>query len=130
MDGIFRSYNISPDQAALMDLTRGELISFDTDEQGQITRLQPPAVESVFEGTISAIEGELVTVTSSSGQTVTTPVPPGTIARLDLVPGKDLMVIQYQGTWATKICCTPTAAVPEAPVGAFDPEPEPIPGLW
>lgn len=135
LDGIFRSYTVSPEKIDSMKLTLGDLVAFDTDESGKITRLQLPEVESVFEGTISAIEGELVTVTSSSGQTVTTPVPPATIARLGLMPGKDLMVIQYQGTWATKICCPPVAAadpptVPSPPVGGFDPQPEPIPALW
>ena len=135
LDGIFRSYTVSSKNVASMRLTRGDLVAFDTDESGKITRLQPPEVESVFEGTISAIEGELVTVTSSSGQTLTTPVPPATIARLGLIPGKDLMVIQYQGTWATKICCPLAAAadpptVPNPPVGGFDPQPEPIPALW
>ena len=131
LDGSFRSYTLTPEMAASLNLTSGELVSFDSDDSGQITRLQPPVVESVLEGTVSSIEGELVTVTSPSGRSVTTPVPYATISRLDIAPGKELMVIQYEGTWATKICCPPVAAVPPPPIGGGELPPEvPIQGLW
>ena len=130
LDGSFKRYTLTPEMAAAMDLGKGELVAFDADDGGQITQIKPPAVESVLEGTVSSIEGELVTVTSLSGESVTTPVPYSTIERLALAPGKELMVIQYQGTWATKICCPPVAAVPETPIGGIELPPEPVQGLW
>jgi hypothetical protein len=125
---------------AASGLQRGALVGYDTDASGALTRLEPAAVEREFSGKISAINGDQVTLTSATGETFVTPVETATIARMGLVPGKELKVTTHVGTWATKICCVETPApvttipvVPEpTPIqGGGEPvPPAPIRGLW
>jgi hypothetical protein len=126
---------------AASGLQRGTLVGYDTDASGALTRLEPAAVEREFTGKVSSINGDQVTLTSATGETFTTPVETATIARMGLVPGKELKVTTHVGTWATKICCTETPApvttipvVPEPtpiPRGGGTPvPPAPIRGLW
>jgi hypothetical protein len=122
-------------------LQRGSVVGFDTDAaSGNLTRLESAQVDRTVSGTVSSIEGDQVTVQSSTGETITTPLSSATIARMGLAPGKELIVTTYQGTWATKVCCPETPApvstvVPTPtpqPVGApfLPPPPKPVPGLW
>jgi hypothetical protein len=126
---------------AASGLQRGTLVGYDTDASGALTRLEPATVEREFTGKVSAINGDQVTLTSATGETFTTPVETATIARMGLVPGKELKVTTHVGTWATKLCCTETPApvstipvVPEPtpiPRGGGTPvPPAPIRGLW
>jgi hypothetical protein len=125
---------------AASGLQRGALVGYDTDASGALTRLEPATVEREFTGKVSAINGDQVTLTSATGETFVTPVETATIARMGLVPGKELKVTTHVGTWATKICCVETPApvstipvVPEpTPIqgGGTPVPPAPIRGLW
>jgi hypothetical protein len=142
LDGTTKQLTVPSNLSATASgLQRGSLIGYDTDPSGALTRLEPPTVEREFTGKVSAINGDQVTLTSASGETFVTPVETATIARMGLVPGKELKVTTYAGTWATKICCTETPApvstipvVPEPtpiPQGGGTPvPPAPIRGLW
>jgi hypothetical protein len=110
---------------AASGLQRGALVGYDADTSGALTRLEPATVEREFTGKVSAVNGDQVTLTSATGETFTTPVETATIARMGLVPGKELKVTTHVGTWATKLCCVETPA----PVNTIPvvPEPTPIP---
>lgn len=120
---------------------RGDLVGFDTDPAGNLTRIEPATVEREFKGTISSINGDQVTLLSPSGETFTTSVETATIARMGLTTGKELKVTTHAGTWATKICCTetpaPVSTIPIVPAPTPMPQgggtpvaPVPIRGLW
>jgi hypothetical protein len=142
LDGTSQTLN-APDSMSgtVGSLKRGDIIGYDVDKAGAVSRLEPPEVERAFEGTVSAIDEDQVTVTSASGETMTTTIRPSTIGRLGLAPGKQVTVTQYKGTWATKVCCV-EAPPPAAPVeppppveqppagGVEQPPPEPVKGLW
>jgi hypothetical protein len=125
---------------SLGGLQRGAIVGFDTDPSGAITKLEPAEIDKKVAGTVSSINGDQVTVLSSTGESITTPVSTATISRMGLAPGKELIVTTYKGTWASKLCCpeTPPAPVsnvvpqPEPPVGApfVPPAPKPVQGLW
>jgi hypothetical protein len=127
--------------ASASGLQPGSLVGFDTDASGGLTRIEPATVAREVQGTISAINGDQVTLLTSSGETFTTSVDTATIARLGLVPNKELKVTTYDGTWATKICCTetpaPVSTIPIVPAptpmpqgGGMPVAPQPIRGLW
>ncbi len=122
-------------------LRPGSLVGFDTDASGSVARIEPATVEREVQGTISSINGDQVTLLTSSGETFTTAVDTATIARLGLVPSKELKVTTYAGTWATKICCVetpaPVSTIPMVPAptpmpqgGGMPVAPVPIRGLW
>jgi molybdopterin-binding protein len=122
-------------------LQRGSVVGFDTDPaSGNLTKLEAAQVDRTVSGTVSSIEGDQVTVQSSSGESITTPLSSATVARMGLAPGKELIVTTYKDTWATKVCCPETPApvntvVPTPapqPAGApfVPPPPKPVPGLW
>ena len=119
MDGTPQTYTVSPELASSLSLQRGELVGFDTDDQGMITRLRPPTVARQFQGTIQdiayeEIEGSTVgtiTLALDDGTTATTRAMESTIANSGLVPGDELVVTEFQGTYATKLC-RPVAAQP------------------
>lgn len=120
-------------------LQRGSLVGFDTDASGNVTTLQPPEVDKTIDGTVSAIDGDQVTVVSSTGESMTTSIETATIARMGLVPGKGLTVTTYKNSWVTKVCCKETPApvapppVVPTPGGAGDLPPAktfPGTGLW
>ncbi|MGB8698462.1 MAG: hypothetical protein WCD18_03510 [Thermosynechococcaceae cyanobacterium] len=130
--------------ASVSGLQRGSLVGFETDAAGSLTQLQPPETDRTFEGTISTIQGTQVTLTSATGESLTTPIAPATISRMGLAVGKPLKVTQYKGNiWASKLCVPETAA-PVVPVtvepaptpvipsgGGFTPPPvRPVPALW
>ncbi len=115
-------------------LQQGALIGFDRDASGNLTRLEPAEVDRTVEGTISSIDEDMVTVQSSSGETMTTSIDTATIARLNLTPGKGVKVQSHKGTWATTVCCveTPPAPVtPQPPSGGGTVQPPtPTRALW
>jgi hypothetical protein len=119
--------------SAASTLQQGSLVGFDTDATGNLTRLEPPAVDRKLEGTISAVEEDQITVQSASGETMTTSVDSATIARLGLAPGKEVSVTTYQGTWANLICCVEKPPIPVTPIpsggGTVEP-PTPTRALW
>jgi hypothetical protein len=126
LDGTTKQLTVPSNLAtSASGLQPGALVGYDTDPSGALTRLEPAQVEREFSGKVSAINGDQVTLTSATGETFTTPVETATIARMGLVPGKELKVTTHTGTWVTKICCTPTPA----PVNTIPvvPEPTPIP---
>jgi hypothetical protein len=142
LDGTTKQLTVPSNLAtSASGLQRGALVGYDTDATGALTRLEPATVEREFTGKVSSINGDQVTLTSATGETFTTPVETATIARMGLVPGKELKVTTHAGTWATKLCCTETPApvstipvVPEPtpiPLGGGTPvAPLPIRGLW
>jgi hypothetical protein len=141
LDGSTKQVAVTGDQASsLSTLQPGSILGFDTDPSGAVTKLQSAEVDKKVAGTVSSIDGDRVTVLSSTGESLTTPVSSATISRMGLVPGKELIVTTYKGTWATKICCPQTPApvsnvVPEPapqPAGApfVAPAPKPVQGLW
>ncbi len=122
-------------------LQPGSLVGFDTDAAGGLARIEPATVEREVQGTISSINGDQVTLLTSSGETFTTAIDTATIARLGLVPSKALKVTTYAGTWATKICCTetpaPVSTIPIVPAprpmpqgGGMPLAPVPVRGMW
>jgi hypothetical protein len=139
LDGTSKTLTVA-DAGSLGTLKRGDIVGYDVDKSGNVTNLQPPEVERAFEGTVSAIDEDQVTVTSATGETLTTTIRPSTMARLGLTTGKQVTVTQYKGTWATKVCCVEPPApppvetpppVPQPPAGGVEqPVPEPVPGLW
>jgi hypothetical protein len=140
LDGTSQTLNV-PDSLAgtTGSLKRGDIIGYDVDKAGAVSRIEPPEVERAFEGTVSAIDEDQVTVTSATGETLTTTIRPSTIGRLGLTPGKQVTITQYKNTWATKVCCVepPPAPlpveppVPQPPAGGVEqPVEEPVKGLW
>jgi hypothetical protein len=115
-------------------LQQGSLIGFDRDASGNLTRLEPAEVDRTVEGTISAIDEDMVTVQSSSGETMTTSIDTATIARLNLTPGKGVKVQSHKGTWATTVCCVETPPAPVTPQppsgGGTIQAPTPTRALW
>ncbi|NCJ07257.1 hypothetical protein GS597_12225 [Synechococcales cyanobacterium C] len=141
LDGTTSNYPLAStvDPSAVMGTARGDLVGFDLDESGAVSRLEPPTVSQAFEGRVTSIEDDQVTLVSDSGEILTTTVMPSTIARKGIVPGKELIITEYQGTWATKICSPHTPPVveipviPPAPIGGPElppPVSQPIPALW
>ncbi|NJK40972.1 MAG: hypothetical protein HC934_05710 [Acaryochloridaceae cyanobacterium SU_2_1] len=111
------------------------MVAYDTDQNGAVTKIEPPAVSQVFEGTVSDIEGDQITVIAPDGSSLTTTLATENINRLALAPGKEVSVTQYQGTSATRVCCIPkfVQAPPVAPPPfqpPFQAPPPPIPALW
>lgn len=138
LDGTSKTLTVS-DPGPLASVKRGDIIGYDVDKSGAVTRLEPPEVENAFEGTVSAIDEDQVTVTSATGETLTTTIRPSTAARLGLAPGRQVTITRYKGTWATKVCCVEPPAPPapyeppppQPPAGGVEqPPPEPVKGLW
>jgi hypothetical protein len=115
-------------------LQQGSLVGFDRDASGNLTRLEPAEVDRTVEGTISSIDEDMVTIQSSSGETMTTPIDTATISRLNLVPGKGVKVTSHKGTWATTVCCVeapPAPVTPQPPSGGGTVQPPtPTRALW
>ncbi len=135
LDGAVQTYNV-PDEVAASGIQPGQLVGFDVDEEGGLSRVEPPQVDQTLEGTVSSID-ELgnITVTSEDGQTLTALVGTEAIERSGLVEGDErVRLTTYQGTSASKMCQSKCvgpcpALAPPPPVGA--PElPPPIPALW
>jgi hypothetical protein len=142
LDGTTKQMPVTGDMMSYASgLQKGSVVGFDTDPaSGNLTKLEAAEVDRTISGTVSAIEGDQVTVQSSTGESITTPLSSATIARMGLTNGKELIVTTYKGTWATKACCPTTPApvsnvVPEPapqPAGApfVPPAPKPVQGLW
>ncbi|HEY9826705.1 MAG TPA: hypothetical protein V6D19_14770 [Stenomitos sp.] len=148
LDGKTETYTLADPAIQSDGFKRGELVGFDPDAQKMVKNLQAPTVERKFEGTVSSINKKnQVTLTAQDGQTLTTYISPSTVARMGIVPGKEIMVTQYANTWATKVCNrevpapipqavepTPMPVAPPMPTGAGDfpppPMPTPVKGLW
>ena len=142
MDGVAQTYSVSPEVARTLNLRRGELVGFDTDEAGMITSLRPPSVARQYQGTIqniaySDIDGAdvgTITLALPDGSVETTQASAATIANSGLGQGDDLVVTEFQGTFATKLC-RPLAAAPDPiiepePVILPPSDPLPVPALW
>jgi hypothetical protein len=142
LDGTTKQIPVTGDMMSYANgLQKGSVVGYDTDPaSGNLKKLEAAEVDRTVSGTVSAIEGDQVTVKSSAGESITTPLSSATIARMGLAPGKELIVTTYKGTWATKACCPTSPApvsnvVPEPapqPVGAplAQPAPKPVQGLW
>jgi len=148
LDGTEKSYTVPEGSSA--ELKQGDLVGFDVDEEGVVSRVQPPAVDEVIRGTVTDIDPESQTVTlmpEGADEAVDTQISQATISKLGLEPGKEVMVTRFQGTWASKVClpraAAPVAAPPveepiaptggiEEPIPVEEPLPaeEPIPALW
>ena len=145
MEGVPQTFSVSPEVASSLNLRRGELVGFDTDEQGMITSLRPPTIARQFQGTIRDIAVEdidgrrvgTITLALPDGTTTTTQAMESTILNSGLIRGDELVVTQFQGTYATKLC-RPVAAAPPpiAPPPVVPPSLpeggllEPVPALW
>lgn len=142
LDGTEKSYTVPEGSSA--DLKQGDLVGFDVDDAGTVSKIQPPEVSEVIRGKVTDIDMESQTVTlmpEGADAPVDTRISQSTISRLGLEPGKEVMVTKFQGTWASKVCL-PKAAAPVAappveepivPTGGIEepiPEAEPIPALW
>jgi hypothetical protein len=135
LDGTSKQLTVPSNLAgSASGLQQGSLIGFDQDAAGNLTRLEPAEVDRTVEGTISSIDEDMVTVQSSSGETMTTSIDTATIARLNLVPGKGVKVTSHKGTWATTVCCVEAAPVPVTPQppsgGGTIQAPTPTRALW
>lgn len=133
LSGGYRTYSVSSDLTASMALSPGDFVAYNADASGTLTQLQPPRIARIFEGTISNIQGNQITVVAPDGSSLTTTVAANSINRLELSPGKGLSVTQYEGLSATKVCCIskftqqPPVLLPPEPAAA---PPQPIPALW
>jgi hypothetical protein len=135
LDGTSKQLTVPSNLAgSASGLQQGSLIGFDQDASGNLTRLEPAEVDRTVEGTISSIDEDMVTVQSSSGETMTTSVDTATIARLNLTPGKGVKVTSHKGTWATTVCCVeepPAPVTPQPPSGGGTVQPPtPTRALW
>jgi hypothetical protein len=135
LDGTSKQLTVPSNLAgSASGLQQGSLIGFDQDAAGNLTRLEPAEVDRTVEGTISSIDEDMVTVQSSSGETMTTSIDTATIARLNLVPGKGVKVTSHRGTWATTVCCVeapPAPVTPQPPSGGGNIQaPTPTRALW
>lgn len=142
LDGTQKTYSVP--EGSSESLSQGDLIGFDVDDEGMVSKVQPPAVDEVIRGTVTDVDLESETVTllpEGADAPVDTRVSQSTIARLGLEPGKEMMVTKFQKTWATKVCLPRAAAPvvappvqePIVPFGGAEPDPipsEPIPALW
>lgn len=142
LDGTQKTYSVPEGSSA--SLEQGDLIGFDVDDAGMVSKVQPPAVDEVIRGTVTDVDLESETVTllpEGADAPVDTRVSQSTIARLGLEPGKEMMVTRFENTWATKVCLPRAAAPvvappvqePIVPYGGAEPDPipsEPIPALW
>ncbi|WP_299489729.1 hypothetical protein [Acaryochloris sp. IP29b_bin.137] len=142
LDGTNKSYSVP--EGTTTPLNQGDLVGFDVDDAGMVSKVQPPAVDEVIRGTITDVDLESQTVTllpEGADAPVDTRISQGTISRLELEPGKEIMVTKYQNTWASKVCLPRAAAPvvappvqePIVPFGGAEPDPipsEPIPALW
>lgn len=142
LDGTQKTYAVPEGTSASME--PGDLVGFDVDDAGMVSKVQPPAVDEVIRGTVTEVDLESETVTllpEGADAPVDTRISQGTIAQLGLEPGKEVMVTKFQGTWASKVCLPRAAAPvvappvqePIVPFGGAEPEPipsEPIPALW
>lgn len=133
LSGGYRTYAVSSDLTASMALGPGDFVAFNADANGTLTQLRPPRIARIFEGTISSIQGNQITIVAPDGSSLTTTVAANSINRLKLSPGTGLSVTQYEGISATKVCCIskftqqPPVVVPPEPTAA---PPQPIPALW
>lgn len=142
LDGTEKSYTLPEGSAEA--LQQGDLVGFDVDDAGMVSKIQPPAVDEVIRGTVTDIDMESQTVTllpEGADAPVDTRISQSTISRLGLEPGKEVMVTKYANTWASKVCLPRAAAPvvappvqePIVPFGGAEPDPipsEPIPALW
>ncbi|QUY40997.1 hypothetical protein HRE53_03200 [Acaryochloris sp. 'Moss Beach'] len=142
LDGTQKTYSVP--EGSSESLSQGDLIGFDVDDEGMVSKVQPPAVDEVIRGTVTDVDLESETVTllpEGADAPVDTRVSQSTIARLGLEPGKEMMVTRFENTWATKVCLPRAAAPvvappvqePIVPYGGAEPDPipsEPIPALW
>lgn len=103
MDGTSRTYKVAANNAALT-FRRGSLVGFDVNGNDQITKVAPPRVRRVFEGTVIVVEENKLGLVSPTGERLVTSLSPDRIARMNIEPGRTLRVTQYEGTWATKVC--------------------------
>lgn len=135
LDGEIQTYNVSDDVALSGGIQPGQLVGFDTDEQGALARVEPPQVDQTLEGTITLIdEAGNVTVTAPDGQTMTALVGTEAVERSGLGEGSTkVRLTTYQGTGANKLCQSKCIGpCPAPPVGGVpeEPLPPPIPALW
>lgn len=126
-DGSDRSYPIEPTATGSDRIRQGAFVSLDMDPQGQIKTVDTAEVDRVYEGTISKIEAEQVTVDLEDGTTYTTIISPATVARMGLESGSPLKVTTYKGTTATLLCLGQKATPIAAPI-PIAPPPEPVGG--
>lgn len=103
MDGTARTYKVAANSAT-QTFRRGSLVGFDVNGNNQITKLAPPPVRRVFEGTVIVVEENKLGLVSPNGEQLVTTLSKDKIDRMKIAPGRTLRVTQYEGTWATKVC--------------------------
>ncbi len=103
MDGTARTYKVAANSAT-QTFRRGSLVGFDVNGNDQITKLAPPRVRRVFEGTVIVVEENKLGLVSPTGERLVTSLSTDKITQMKLEPGRTLRVTQYEGTWATKVC--------------------------
>ncbi len=124
------------------NLQVGQTIAFDANRNDEIEGLDIPAVERQFEGQISNVGSDQISVITSAGETVDVPVTPATISELELSNGDELKVTRFRDfPEAAGICKLKRAAfvpppvptpapIPVAPPVPIPPVPQPLPALW
>lgn len=85
-------------------LRQGSLVGFETNGKGDITRLSPPQVKRIYQGTLVVVEGQKIGMVTPDGDRFVTTLSREKIARMGLAPGQPIKITQYKGTWATKVC--------------------------
>lgn len=138
-DGTCKTFSVEPSTLSSQSLRKGTLVTFDTDANRRVTRIQQPEVAETINGVVTKIANDQVTLRLPNGQTRTTVVAPATAQRLKLAPGVPIATTLYRGTSLTKVCVraldiAPVAAVPVPVAPPLAPPtfkaPQPVRALW
>ena len=103
LNGKQKTYSLAS-AAEARKIRRGGLMGFNTDRRGRITRLAPPEIQKVYQGTLIIVEGTKIGMVTPQGERFITTLSKGKIDRMGLAPGQPIQITQYRGTWATKVC--------------------------
>lgn len=118
----------------------GQTIAFDATKSDEIKGFEIPTVERQFEGQVSSVGSDQISVITSAGETQDVPVSPELVSMLNLQNGSEVKVTRFRDfPEAAGVCVIKRAAVipplpPELPVRPpLPPAPprfDPLPALW
>ncbi|PZD72028.1 hypothetical protein C1752_04104 [Acaryochloris thomasi RCC1774] len=103
LNGKNKTYLLASNSAG-SQIRRGGLMGFNTDRRGRITRLAPPKIKKIYQGTLVIVEGTKIGMVTPEGERFITTLSKRKIAHMGLAPGQPIKITQYSGTWATKVC--------------------------
>jgi hypothetical protein len=125
LNGDTRTYLLASNTVGAK-LTRGGLVGFKTNSQGEITRLSPPQVRKIYRGTLVIVDGQKIGMVTPQGDRFITTLSKDKIAQMGLAPGQFIKITQYRGTWATKICQSEALSTDDSDPTVAEQEPHSI----